>query len=125
MDVDEQKKARVAADHLLSLINDVLQLSKLEDSNIELTEKPFNMLELLDDIFAITEIRAKNNGINMEKNEDGNVQEYPYLWGSPLHIRQIYINLLGNAIKYNKKNGSVICDISAEKSFKVNSFKNL
>lgn len=110
-----REKARVAADHLLSLINDVLQLSKLEDSNIELSEIPFNMPKLLDDIFTITEIRAKNNGINVEKNEGDSVQDYPYLWGSPLHIRQIYINLLGNAIKYNKKNGSVFCDIAAEK----------
>lgn len=110
-----RKKARVAADHLLSLINDVLQLSKLEDSDIELTETPFNMLKLLDDIFTITEIRAKDNGINVKKNEDDRIQDYPYLWGSPLHVRQIYINLLGNAIKYNKKNGSVLCDVSIEK----------
>ena len=110
-----RKKAKVAADHLLSLINDVLQLSKLEDSNIELSEMPFNMLTLLEDIFTITEMRAKNNGITIKKNEDESVRDYPYLWGSPLHVRQIYINLLGNAIKYNKKNGSVICDVSAEK----------
>ncbi len=110
-----RKKARVAADHLLSLINDVLQLSKLEETDIELTETPFNMLKLLDDIFTITEVRAKNNGINIEKREEDNIRDYPYLWGSPLHVRQIYINLLGNAIKYNKKNGSVICDISAKK----------
>ena len=110
-----RRKAKVAANHLLSLINDVLQLSKLENSNIELSEVPFNMLTLLDDIFTITEIRAKNNGINVKRNNADNIQDYPYLWGSPLHIRQIYINILGNAIKYNRKNGNVICDVSAEK----------
>lgn len=110
-----RRKAKVAANHLLSLINDVLQLSKLEDSNIELSETPFNMPALLDDIFTITEMRANDNGINITKNYDDSMSKYPYLWGSPLHICQIYINLLGNSIKYNKKNGSIICSTCAKK----------
>lgn len=112
---ENRKKAKVAANHLLSLINDVLQLSKLEDSHIELSETPFNMLTLLDDIFIITEMRAEDNGIIVKRNNDAGVRCYPYLWGSPLHVRQIYINLLGNAVKYNKKNGSIICDTSVTK----------
>ena len=111
-----RKKAKVAANHLLSLINDVLQLSKLEDASIELAEIPFNMLSLLDDIFTITEMRAKENGILIRRNDADSIQKYPYLYGSPLHIRQIYINLLGNSIKYNKKNGRIFCDLSAEQT---------
>ena len=111
-----RRKAKVAANHLLSLINDVLQLSKLEDSNIELSETPFNMLKLLDDIFIITEMRAGERGIIVKRNIDDSVQGYPYLLGSSLHVRQIYINLLGNAIKYNKKNGNIVCDVSATQS---------
>ena len=111
-----RRKAKVAANHLLSLINDVLQLSKLESSNIEFAEVPFNMLALLDDIFTITEMRAGNNGITVKRNQAASVEEYPYLWGSPLHVRQIYINLLGNSIKYNKKNGSILCSASAERT---------
>ena len=111
-----RKKAKVAANHLLSLINDVLQLSKLEDSDIELAETPFNILSLLDDIFTITEMRAKDNGITVKRNDAINMRNYPYLYGSPLHIRQIYINLLGNSIKYNKKNGSISCDLSAKRT---------
>ena len=112
---ENRKKAKVAADHLLSLINDVLQLSKLEDSDIELSNVPFNMKALLDDIFTITDMRAKENGITVKRNRDASAREYPYMWGSPLHVRQIYINLLGNSIKYNKKNGSIVCNASAEK----------
>lgn len=107
-----REKAKVAANHLLSLINDVLQLSKLEDSSIELAETPFNMLSLLDDIFTITEMRANENGIVIKRNDADSIYVNPYLYGSPLHIRQIYINLLGNSIKYNKKNGSISCDLS-------------
>ena len=110
-----RRKAKVAANHLLSLINDVLQLSKLEDSSIELAEIPFNMMSLLDDIITITEMRAKENGIVIKRKDADNIQEYSYLYGSPLHIRQIYINLLGNSIKYNKKNGSISCALSVEK----------
>lgn len=112
---ENRRKAKVAANHLLSLINDVLQLSKLEDSNIELSETPFNMLTLLDDIFIITEMKAKENGITVKRNYEEDVRRDPYLWGSPLHVRQIYINLLGNAIKYNKKNGSIFCGVSASR----------
>lgn len=110
-----RKKAKVAADHLLSLINDVLQLSKLENSEIELSETPFNMPALLDDIFTITEMRAKDNGITIKRNKDSSVEKYSYLWGSPLHVRQICINLLGNSIKYNKKNGNIFTSSYAEK----------
>ena len=111
-----RSKAKVAANHLLSLINDVLQLSKLEDSDIEFSETPFDMLSLLDDIFTITEMRAKNNGITIQRKNDASIQESLYLWGSPLHVRQVYINLLGNAIKYNKKNGSIFCTASVEEA---------
>ena len=110
-----RKKAKVAAEHLLALINDVLQLSKLEDSDVALSETPFHMPDLLDDIYTITEMRAKENGITISREIDSNVQKYAYLWGSPLHIRQIYINLLGNSIKYNKQNGRIISTVSAEK----------
>ena len=113
---ENRKKAKVAANHLLSLINDVLQLSKLEDSTIELTKTPFDMQELLDDIFTITDMRAKENGITVRRSQDASVAAFSCLWGSPLHIRQIYINLLGNSVKYNKKNGSIICHAYAEKT---------
>lgn len=107
-----RKKAKVAADHLLALINDVLQLSKLEDSSIELTEQPFYMTELTNDIFTIVEMKANENGITIKREDDAEVLKYPYLIGSPLHIRQIYLNILSNAIKYNKKNGSITCQAS-------------
>lgn len=110
-----RKKAKVAANHLLSLINDVLQLSKLEDSGIELSQTPFNMHRLMDDIFTIIEMRAKDNGITVNIENDPSVLQYPYLWGSPLHVRQLYINILSNAIKYNKKNGSILYHASVER----------
>lgn len=110
-----RRKAKIAAQHLLSLINDILQLSKLEDPEIELVESPFNIVEVMNDIFTIVEMKAKENGITIERNDEIDAFQYPYLWGSPLHVRQIYLNILSNAIKYNKKNGKILCCASTKK----------
>ena len=53
-----RRKAKIAADHLLSLINDALQLSKLEDPNIELSYEPFNILAMTNDVVTIIEMKA-------------------------------------------------------------------
>lgn len=102
-----REKAKIAANHLLSLINDVLQISKMEDPKIELAKEPFNMLELIDDILTIIEMKAAENGITVEREVNPTFRENIYYWGSPLHVRQIFINILGNAIKYNRKNGII------------------
>ncbi len=111
-----RQKAKVAADHLLSLINDVLQLSKMEDPEVVLADEPFNLLEMTEDIFTIIELRAHENGITIERQDDGKLKDYPYVWGSPLHVRQIFINILGNAVKYNKKNGTITVWASSKRT---------
>lgn len=103
---ENRKKARVAANHLLSLINDVLNMSKLEDGKIELAHEAFDIRNLADDILALTETRAAA-GITVQ-HEDCKVNiPYPYLYGSPLHVRQIFVNIIDNAIKYNRPGGTV------------------
>ena len=102
-----RKKARVAASHLLSLINDVLNMSKLEDGKIELAHEAFDIRSLADDILALTETRAAEAGITV-LHQDCKVHiPYPYLYGSPLHVRQIFVNIIDNAIKYNRPGGTV------------------
>ncbi len=109
-----RKKAKVAADHLLSLINDVLELSKLEDPVVELSNEAFDLQELSDDILTIIEQRARARAITVERDDDPSIHTYPYVYGSPLHVKQIFINLLGNSIKYNKDNGSITCHAAME-----------
>lgn len=99
-------KAKVAANHLLSLINDVLDMSKLESDNVELAEDPFNIEDLLAEVINICSIRARENGINIHYDANGGLK-YPDVIGSPLHFKQILMNLINNAIKYNKPNGSI------------------
>ena len=61
-----RKNARVAANHLLSLINDVLNMSKLEDDKVEFAHEAFDLCELAGDILALTEIHAKETGITLQ-----------------------------------------------------------
>ena len=108
-------KAKVAANYLLSLINDVLQLSKLEDPSVTLSHEAFNVEKLAEDILTIIRLRAVEYGVTLEHADCASHFSYPYVWGSPLHVRQIFINILSNCIKYNKKGGSIFCRADSEK----------
>lgn len=103
---ESRAKARVAANHLLSLINDILKMGKIEDRKLTLEHVPFNLKELCDDTLVLCKLRASDNGITMQDNSLPYATG-PYMIGSPTHIRQIIINLLDNSIKYNKRGGSV------------------
>ena len=109
-----RKKARVAADHLLSLINDILELNKLGDEEVVLHEEVVDVQKLMNEVKTITEMRGAENGIVIET-QSKNIK-HPYIMGSPLHIKQIFINIITNAIKYNQKGGKVRCLIEEEDS---------
>lgn len=103
---ESRAKARVAANHLLSLINDILEMGKIEDRKLTLEHAPFNLKELCDNTLVLCKLRVSDNGITMQDNSLPYATG-PYMIGSPTHIRQIMINLLDNSIKYNKHGGSV------------------
>lgn len=112
-DVEFNKKNRakekLAAKYLLSLINDILEMSKLEDGKTTLQHEKFDILDLFKDTLALCKMRAEKMRITIESDMGENVK-YRKLYGSPLHVRQIFMNLLSNAIKYNKIGGSVRCN---------------
>jgi signal transduction histidine kinase/CheY-like chemotaxis protein len=99
------RKIRISSMHLNSLINDILDISMLESGKVEFSEEAFDMKELLENCVTITQERASERGITM-KLEDGGIC-HSCLLGSPLHMRQVIINIIGNAVKYNKENGSI------------------
>lgn len=103
---ESRAKARVAANHLLSLINDILEMGTIEDRKLTLEHAPFNLKELCDDALVLCKLRASGNGITMQDNSLPYATG-PYMIGSPTHIRRIIIDLLDNSIKYNKHGGSV------------------
>lgn len=105
---NNRSKAKVAADHLLTLINDILEMSKIEDREIVLENKPFNLIELFRDVLVLVTIRASENGVEIESDGGRNL-EYPNVYGSPMHVRRVFLNLVDNCVKYNKQGGSVSC----------------
>ena len=103
-------KIDVASGHLLSLLNDVLDMSRLEQGRVELEHKPFDLQEELHSIELLVEELAKEKNITLTTNSDQIT--HTRLLGSPLHLRRILLNLISNAVKYNKPNGRV--DLTAE-----------
>lgn len=102
-----QRKMKIAANHLLSLINDILQMSKLESGEVELSEEPMDLQELSAGVLAIIEQRAAEAGITLEYDKNSERIAYGSVYGSPLHFRQIFLNIYSNCIKYNKVGGKV------------------
>ena len=103
-----REKAKVAANHLLTLINDILEMSKIEDHAVELENLPFNLTDLCRDIFVLGQIRAKSRDVTLTTSGPDTFA-YPNVYGSPLHVRRVFLNLVENCIKYNKPGGSVHC----------------
>ena len=98
-------KMKISANHLLSLINDVLQMSKLEDGTVELAHDPMSLIDVSREVGTIISERTAEAGITFQVG----AQELPtpYVYGSPLHLRQVFLNIYGNCIKYNKPGGTV------------------
>ncbi|MGL5035312.1 MAG: ATP-binding protein, partial [Microcystaceae cyanobacterium] len=87
-----------SGNHLLSLINDVLEVSKIEAGKIVLTEENFNLKQLLQSLDEMLQIRAVDKQINLEFELDPQLPSHIY--GDEGKLRQVLINLLGNAIKF-------------------------
>lgn len=100
-----QEKALEAANHLLELVNEVLEMSKLENGETVLSHETVQLPELVRQIMDIVEMQVSQAGLTISCEEDG--PSCPPVYGSPLHLREIFINILGNSIKYNKKGGSI------------------
>lgn len=101
------KKIRVASEYLLSLINDVLDMSKLDSGEMYFAEESVYLREMLENCRDIMETRAAEHGIELETPGLENFNPTRVLT-SELHIRQIAMNIISNAIKYNKPNGKII-----------------
>ena len=102
-----REKMRVSANHLLSLLNDVLQMSKLESGEIALGHEPIDLNRLAAEVMTIISQRAAESGITMENDRHSEQVSAPWVYGSPLHLRQIFLNIYTNCIKYNKPGGSI------------------
>lgn len=107
------EKAQLAAKQLLHLVDDLLEMTKLKSGDVEVGHEPFSLEELIDETVADAEPQAKFSGIALDYRKLPG-KNGTWALGSPTYLRQILINLLDNAIRYNKTGGKVIVDCSLE-----------
>jgi len=101
---DCRKKIRISTEHLLSLVNDVLQVSKLESGRPSV-EESFDIHDSLESCTAILAAQAEERGIRLEVEEVD--VEHSRLIGNPMYLKQILVNIIDNALKYNRPHGAV------------------
>lgn len=102
-----REKMRVAANHLLALINDILQMSKLESGEVTLAHELVDLDRLTVDILTIVGDKAAESGVTLEYDKSSYSISTPWVYGSPVHLRQIFLNIYTNCIKYNRVGGKV------------------
>lgn len=91
--------------HLLNLINELLDLSRIEAGKYELNEEVVSLVDIADDCRRMMELRAKSKNIELVFSVGDNL---PRLWGDERAIRQVVLNLLSNAIKFTPQQGKIV-----------------
>lgn len=101
-----REKAGIALTSLMELVNNVLDMSKLEGSDIQLDNKPFDIEQILHDVDVVIKPQATEHNISYIV-EHENLGESAHLIGSPLHIRRVLLNLASNSVKYGRSGGYI------------------
>ena len=99
------KKITYSSQHLLSLINDVLDMSKIESGRTSLNSDKVDVSEVINNISEIVQVQTKSKKQSFEIKTKGNIP--PYIYADKLRLTQILLNLLSNAVKYTEKNGTI------------------
>lgn len=99
-----------ASGFLLELINEVLDMGKLESEEVILERRSFNFFQLFQEIRMVIEKQARERGINIVVHKYNVIHED--LIGSPVHVKRVVMNILTNAIKYNKNNGKICIEFN-------------
>ena len=98
-------KVKSASRLLLEMLNDVLDMSKLESGEVVLEEIPLNLGSIFEEVFVVIEQMAADQNIRIIWEEKEIIHRN--LIGSPSHVKRILMNILSNAVKYNKENGDI------------------
>lgn len=101
-------KAKVlgATDHLLSLVNDVLDMGKLESGKFILKQDPFTLSRVLEEVNVVSESQAESCNVQFIYQNPEEI-EHDHVIGSPVYLKRIFLNFTSNAIKYNRAGGRV------------------
>ena len=103
-------KAKVmqSMDYLQSLLNNVLDIGRVESGTLQLEHKPFDLIAMLAKQISIVETNAKEYGISFEGGASMSTFHHRYVIGSEKYLNRLLMNLAGNAVKYNRSGGKVI-----------------
>lgn len=101
-----------AGQSLLALINDILDLSKIESGKLEILPEEYDLSSLLHDIMNMISMKAKDKGLAVNLSVDENLPSR--LWGDDIRIRQILVNIMNNAVKYTEKGGVTLTVTGAD-----------
>ena len=108
------RKITLASNHLLTLINDILDISKVESGKLNLSPQTFSIVETVENLVNISQPMIKEKNIDFDFHISR--MEREYLYADQLRLNQIYINILSNAIKYTEPGGHVSVDMCEEES---------
>ena len=109
---DSLEKVQKSSNHLLSLLNDVLDFSRIESGKVTISPKPVDITELTDNVQAIMNGLLYNRDLKFEVHRER--PENPYVLADVVRIREVLVNLLGNAVKFTKDGGKITLDISSQ-----------
>ena len=104
------RKIQTASSHLMSLVNDVLDISRIDSGRMSLNDELFSLADLIHDVAVIVRPQAAQKG-HVLKLDIGLIRE-ENLCGDSLRLRQILVNIIGNAIKYTPDRGEILVSIS-------------
>jgi two-component system, sensor histidine kinase len=102
-----------SAESLLTIINDILDFSKIEAGKLELETVAFNIRSCVQEAVKLMDCRARQKGLELSCEIDANMPEYIY--GDPVRLRQVLLNLVGNAVKFTER-GSIAVTGAAHKA---------
>lgn len=108
-------KITFSSKHLLMLINDVLDMSKIESSKMVLQNEPFDIFEIVNGFVSTVYAQAKGKGIAFRETMEGFGEDTVFI-GDSLRLNQILLNLSSNAVKFTAPGGSICLDVSRHKS---------
>lgn len=112
--MDALQKIEVASSHLLSLINDVLDMSRINSGKLAIADEVFSLSDLLHDLLIIVKPQAEKKGHTFRFSVENIHAEV--LHGDVLRLRQIFVNIISNAVKYTNDGGLIEIVFSQEKS---------
>ena len=108
---DSLKKVQQSSNHLLSLLNDVLDFSRIESGKVTISPEPVDINQLTDNVQAIMNGLLYNRDLQFEVHREN--LKNPYVLADVVRIREVLVNLLGNAVKFTKDGGEITLDISS------------